>query len=99
MTTYNTIEILCPGCKTHIRINVLTSTNSVGGQETDFQTHAIGFSPLPLMINTCPRCGYTGDCHAFGEQVCVPDALKQALCADYTPIVAARGVPRTQCRF
>ena len=60
MTTLQQIELLCPVCENRFRSQAVVSTNSFGGKRTDFHERAAGTQPLPYLVHTCNRCGYTG---------------------------------------
>src|SRR6476620_10349254 len=60
MTTLQQVELQCPICETRFRSQSVVSTNSFGGKRTDFHERAAGTQPLPYLIHTCNRCGYSG---------------------------------------
>ena len=60
MTTLQQIELQCPVCENRFRSQAVVSTNSFGGKRTDFHERAAGTQPLPYLVHTCNRCGYTG---------------------------------------
>ena len=60
MTTLQQIDLQCPICENRFRSQAVVSTNSFGGKRTDFHERAAGTQPLPYLIHTCSRCGYSG---------------------------------------
>ena len=68
MTTLQQIELQCPICETRFRSQTVVSTNSFGGKRTDFHERAAGTQPLPYLIHTCNRCGYSGADRDFTEE-------------------------------
>lgn len=65
MTTMRPQVFECPNCGSRFQAEVLTSTNNFGGQRTDFKQVASGMDPLPAMIHSCQRCGFTGNRSEF----------------------------------
>jgi hypothetical protein len=92
VTTFIRQNVNCPNCDETIEITVLTSTNTFGGQSTDFHSHAAGFSPLPLAINTCPHCAYSGFVSDFTEPIPLSAALKEKIAQELTPLLGRDGV-------
>lgn len=86
MTTFHETEFNCPVCDTAFMGKVLTSTNTFGPRTTDFHQHAVGFQPLPLLINICPNCGYSGFSSDFDQPALDPE-LKQRVWEELSPIV------------
>jgi uncharacterized protein (DUF2225 family) len=68
MTTLQAIELRCPVCENRFRSQTVVSTNSFGGKRTDFHERAAGTQPLPYLIHTCNRCGYSGSERDFTEE-------------------------------
>jgi uncharacterized protein (DUF2225 family) len=87
MTTFNHTEVTCPCCGKKFETTILISTNTFGGQTTDFQSRAVGFSPLPLIINTCPQCGFSGGISDFEDSKLLPEPLKAKIRAELTPLI------------
>ena len=83
MTTFMNIAITCPNCHEEFTGEILTSTNTLGGQTTDFRSLAAGFQPEVAMMQTCPRCGFT----AFEEE------FKGAISAELSTMIAERITP------
>ena len=77
MTTLQQIELQCPICETRFRSQAVVSTNSFGGKRTDFHERAAGTQPLPYLIHTCNRCGYSGADSDFTEEADVSPVLKE----------------------
>ena len=68
MTTLQQIELRCPICDTRFRSQAVVSTNSFGGKRTDFHERAAGTQPLPYLIHTCVKCGYSGAERDFTDE-------------------------------
>jgi uncharacterized protein (DUF2225 family) len=60
MTEMEPVELTCPNCSTVFSSEVLMSTNTYGGQQTDFREIAAGYQPLQFLIHGCPGCGFSG---------------------------------------
>jgi hypothetical protein len=58
MTTIMEVRLQCPVCATTFKSSTWSSTNTFGGQTTDFRPVAVGVDSLTLEIHTCPHCGY-----------------------------------------
>jgi uncharacterized protein len=67
MTTLNSIELDCPVCRLRFVTQIVTATDAHGGKRTDFHERAAGTQPLPYLVHTCDRCGYTGAEGDFDE--------------------------------
>lgn len=87
MTTLQQIELRCPVCDTRFRSQAVVSTNSFGGKRTDFHERAAGTQPLPYLIHTCNRCGYSGAERDFGEEAEVTPMLKEHVWNELAPAV------------
>src|SRR3954469_19555589 len=77
MTTLQQVELQCPICETRFRSQTVVSTNSFGGKRTDFHERAAGTQPLPYLIHTCNRCGYSGSDRDFTDETEVSPVLKE----------------------
>ncbi len=98
MTTFMELEVECPCCGAKFDTHILTSTNTFGGQTTDFHQRAVGFEPLAFMISTCPDCGYTtAGAHPRQPQA-VSEALREQVGAELTPLLRD-GVPDTPRQY
>lgn len=86
MTSFMTTMEPCPCCGIQVSIKLLTSTNTFGGQTTDFRTMAAGADPLQFMVNMCPECGFA----TMGrfENVAVSADLCRFIQAEITPLVS-----------
>ena len=85
MTTLQQIELQCPICETRFRSQTVVSTNSFGGKRTDFHERAAGTQPLPFLIHTCNRCGFSGSERDFTEDVEVSTVLKERVWNELAP--------------
>jgi hypothetical protein len=85
MTTIQQIELECPVCRRRFASHAVTSTNSFGGKRTDFHECAIGTQPLPYLVHTCVRCGYTGGDRAFVEEVEVTPEFRDRVWGELAP--------------
>jgi uncharacterized protein len=87
MTTLQQIELRCPICDTRFRSQAVVSTNSFGGKRTDFHERAAGTQPLPYLIHTCVRCGYSGAERDFTEEADVSPTLRDMVWNQLAPSV------------
>ena len=87
MTTLQQIELQCPICETRFRSQSVVSTNSFGGKRTDFHERAAGTQPLPYLIHTCNRCGYSGADRDFTEEAEVSPVLKERVWNELAPCI------------
>ncbi|NLI78014.1 MAG: DUF2225 domain-containing protein [Candidatus Riflebacteria bacterium] len=86
-TTTNRVDVACPVCLASFTAPQLMSTNSFGGQDTDFMVRARGTQPLLVAPITCVACGYSGYLDDFDRAGPPPasttppadDALKTAI--------------------
>src|SRR5947208_3484318 len=85
MTTLQQVELQCPICETRFRSQSVVSTNSFGGKRTDFHERAAGTQPLPYLIHTCNRCGYSGADRDFAEDAEVSPVLKERVWSELAP--------------
>jgi uncharacterized protein len=88
MTTLQAIDLRCPVCDTQFCSQCVISTNSFGGKRTDFHERAAGTQPLPYLIHTCSRCGYSGSERDFTEEVEVSPLLKEYVWNQLAPTIA-----------
>ena len=88
MTTLQQIDLKCPVCETRFRSQAVVSTNSFGGKRTDFHERAAGTQPLPYLIHTCSRCGYSGSERDFTEEADVTTTLKEHVWNELAPTVS-----------
>lgn len=54
------ISLPCPVCGDTVEVSGLLSSNSFGGRDTDFLTHAVGANPVEVLVSTCSHCLYSG---------------------------------------
>jgi uncharacterized protein len=87
MTTLRQIELSCPICSNEFTSRAVLSTNSLGGRRTDFQEFAVGAQPLPYLIHTCCKCGYTAGERDFGEDVEVAPTIREHVWDELAPKV------------
>ena len=88
MTTLQQIELQCPVCENRFRSQAVVSTNSFGGKRTDFHERAAGTQPLPYLVHTCNRCGYTGAERDFTEEAEVTPVLREHVWNELAPVVS-----------
>jgi len=88
MTTLQQIDLKCPVCDTRFRSQAVVSTNSFGGKRTDFHERAAGTQPLPYLIHTCNRCGYSGAERDFTEEADVTPTLKEHVWNELAPVAS-----------
>src|SRR4029434_8462286 len=87
MTTLQQIELHCPICESTFRSQAVVSTNSFGGKRTDFHERAAGTQPLPYLVHTCNRCGYSGAERDFHEDAEVPAVLRERVGSELAPCI------------
>jgi uncharacterized protein (DUF2225 family) len=92
MTTLQQIELQCPICETRFRSQTVISTNSFGGKRTDFHERAAGTQPLPFLIHTCGRCGFSGAERDFTEEAEISPVLKERVWTELAPAVSCASV-------
>lgn len=85
MTTLQQIELHCPICDSMFRSQAVVSTNSFGGKRTDFHERAAGTQPLPYLVHTCNRCGYSGAERDFSEDAEVTPMLREHVWNELAP--------------
>src|SRR5947208_10960075 len=88
MTTLQQVELQCPNREKRFRSQAVVSTNSFGGKRTDFHERAAGTQPLPYLIHTCSRCGYSGSERDFTEDADVSPVLKERVWNELAPAIA-----------
>lgn len=72
-------------------MNIVRSTNTLGGRAADFRPIAVGEQPLAHLVHTCPSCGLTGEEDAFFEEV--DDRTRELIAERLTPLVRAEAPP------
>jgi uncharacterized protein len=92
MTTLQQIELECPVCETRFRSQAVVSTNSFGGKRTDFHELAAGIQPLPYLVHTCNRCGYTGSERDFTEEAEVTPMLREHVWSELAPVIGKTSI-------
>src|SRR6476660_270088 len=85
MTTLQQIDLHCPICESNFRSQAVVSTNSFGGKRTDFHERAAGTQPLPYLVHTCSRCGYSGAARDFSDEAEVTPMLREHVWNELTP--------------
>ncbi|HUF30210.1 MAG TPA: DUF2225 domain-containing protein [Gemmatimonadaceae bacterium] len=85
MTTLREIALSCPICANQFSSQAVLSTNSFGGKRTDFHERAVGAQPLPFLIHTCSRCGYSGTERDFGDDAEVSPMIKEHVWDELAP--------------
>jgi uncharacterized protein (DUF2225 family) len=85
MTTLRSIELECPVCRLRFAAQAVASTDALGGKRTDFHERAAGAQPLPHLVHTCTRCGYTGAEGDFAEGVEVTPELRSRVWHELSP--------------
>lgn len=87
MTTLQHVELTCPVCEHKFRSQAVVSTNAFGGKRTDFHERAAGTQPLPYLVHTCVKCGYSGADRDFSDTVDVTPTLKEHVWSELAPNV------------
>jgi len=85
MTTFQQIELQCPVCESRFRSQAVVETNAHGGKRTDFHERAAGAQPLPYLVHTCSRCGYSGAERDFSDEAEVTPMLREHVWNELTP--------------
>lgn len=91
MTTLQQIELECPVCENRFRTQAVLATNSFGGKQTDFHERAVGTQPLPFLVHTCDRCGFSGLESDFADADEVTPWLREQVWSELAP--ALTGAP------
>ena len=86
MTTVHQEKVKCPCCHKSLTIDVLGSPNAFGFY-TDFNGIPMGYAPLPILMNTCPDCGFSGYSQDFDTPL--DSHLKTLLSTVITPLYQA----------
>ncbi|HEX5830711.1 MAG TPA: DUF2225 domain-containing protein [Gemmatimonadaceae bacterium] len=89
MTSLQQIELHCPVCDNRFRSQAVVSTNSFGGKRTDFHERAAGTQPLPYLVHTCSRCGYTGAERDFSDDAEVSPMLREHVWSELAPMLVS----------
>lgn len=87
MTSFNTVNLTCPCCENAFKGERLASTNTFGGQTTDFHQVAVGFEPLFFMIATCPACGFTASTSKWPASADLNPEIRARIRAEITPLI------------
>jgi len=85
MTTLRPIELRCPICTTGFTSRAVQSTDSLGGEATDFRARSVGVQPLPCFVHRCERCGYAGTEEQFSEEASVRPGLEGRVWDELAP--------------
>lgn len=90
MTVLQQIDLRCPVCDNRFRSQAVVSTNSFGGKRTDFHERAAGTQPLPYLVHTCVRCGYSGAERDFSDEAEVSPFLREHVLNELAPQLSDR---------
>lgn len=90
MTVLQQIDLCCPVCDNRFRSQAVVSTNSFGGKRTDFHERAAGTQPLPYLVHTCVRCGFSGAERDFSDAAEVSPFLRQHVMMELAPQLSER---------
>lgn len=85
MTSATLIIVLCPCCEVTFPSPMLMSTNTFGGQSTDFHSRAVGDDPLWYVLGTCPTCGFTDYTNKLERGVRLTEATKAKIWDEIAP--------------
>jgi uncharacterized protein (DUF2225 family) len=91
MTTLQNVSLNCPLCKRGFKSHVVVFTNSFGGKRTDFHERAAGAQPLPYLIHSCTRCGYSGVESDFADDTEIWPELKDFVRNEVKPLFEYEG--------
>jgi len=84
MTTLHRIELPCPICFFTFGSLTVVSSNLVG-KRTDFHERSEGAQPLPYLIHSCSKCGYTGSEQDFGDDAALEPAVREHVWDELAP--------------
>ena len=56
---------MCLNCGHEYQDNAAASTNTYGGQDSEFRLYAVGTQPVAYFIHTCPNCGFPHESSLF----------------------------------
>lgn len=90
MTTLRQIELECPVCENRFHSQAVVATNAFGGKQTDFHERAAGTQPLPFLVHSCDRCGYSGAQDAFAPDAEVSAWLREHVWNELAPAVGTQ---------
>lgn len=79
MTTVSIQNTTCPICSSAISVRHIMSTNSFGGQDSDFRRRPVGMDPLKLAVAQCAECGYADYSHGFSSPHPLDEAIRQRI--------------------
>ena len=91
MTSLRTIELRCPVCRNHFTSRAVDSTDSMGGESTDFHARSVGVQPLAYLVHLCERCGYAGNEDQFAEDVVLSPGLENRVWNELAPRLSPDG--------
>ena len=96
MTTIQEITLECPVCENRFDSRTVASTNGFGGKQTDFRERAAGTQPLPFLVHTCDRCGYSGELEDFSGEVEISPALRDHVWSELAPRLLSGPLPGSE---
>ena len=85
MTTLRPIDLRCPICTNAFTSRAVQSTDSLGGEATDFRSRSVGVQPLPYLVHRCERCGYAGTEDQFSEEAPLTPGLEGRVWDELAP--------------
>ena len=85
MTTLRPIDLRCPICTNVFTSRAVESTDSLGGEATDFRPRSVGIQPLPYLVHRCERCGYAGTEDQFSEEAQLSSRLEGRVWDELAP--------------
>lgn len=89
MTTLRTIELSCPVCGDEFTSQTIVSTDTLGGECTDFHARAAGMQPLAYLVHLCERCGYAGTEEQFSDEALVTPTIVARVWNELAPRLGA----------
>ena len=84
-TTLTLIELCCPICRNGFTSRAVQSTDSLGGEATDFRARSVGIQPLAYLVHRCERCGYAGTEEQFSEEATLSPGLEGRIWDELAP--------------
>lgn len=84
MTTLQQIDLTCPLCSFVFTSQAVRSVD-VLGKRTDFHERVAGTQPLPFLLHTCAKCGFTGSEYDYGDEADLSPTLREHVWDELAP--------------
>ncbi|MBJ92879.1 MAG: hypothetical protein CMP23_00230 [Rickettsiales bacterium] len=96
MTTISPRELHCPLCATRFAGHSVLAGRASGPLSSDLRRYPEGPDPIPLQLNSCPECGYSGEVSAFEEFAPEPELEVAEEELSLAELVRSRLSPKAQ---